>query len=89
MAKDLTKLFNKFAGKEISVQEIEADFFDVDPNDKTVQAMENLAKANGLTLRVIFPGSRVTKDMRMDRVNVHVEKEVDGKYRIGNRFKIG
>jgi len=83
MAQDLTKLFNKFAGKEIPVS------FASNRRDPTLEEMENLAKANGLILRVWFPDTLGTMDLRNDRINAYVNKEADGKYRVGNNFKIG
>ncbi len=80
MRKNVSELFNKFAGKE------------VDPSkgklDPVVQGMTNVAKANGLTLRVWYPGSLGTMDYRTDRVNAHVVKS-GSKFIVQNSFMIG
>ena len=92
MAQDLTKLFNKFAGKEVSANEAKHGRFSyvlADPTDQTIQAMESLAKANGLTLRLWFPGTMGTMDFNGHRINAHVTKEADGKYRVSSNFSIG
>ena len=40
-------------------------------------------------LRVWWDGIMGTMDFRTNRVNAHIEKEADGKYRVSNRFNIG
>jgi hypothetical protein len=82
--KDITSLFNKFAGKELK-----------DPNrlttdiDNTFHEMQQIASNHGYKLRVFFPGDRGTTDARPDRVNVYVENNAEGRLIIQNRFKIG
>jgi len=78
----LISLFNKFAGKEVLSPIMSMP-------DPTIEEMEKLAKANGLTLCVWFPGIMGTMDLRNDRINAYVKKEADGKYRVSNEFKIG
>src|SRR3954471_13961511 len=98
--KSITEIFNQFAGKEIQVVETTQNFViggknypvtDVTPasNEPTLQAMKNAAAQNGLKLRVWFPGTVGTMDFRTDRVNAHVNKGADGKYRVQNNFNIG
>ena len=82
--KDLTRLFNQFAGKALK-----------DPKrltkdaDMTIVQMQKVAKDNGLRLRVWFPESMGTMDFRTDRVNAHVVKAKDGTYRVTKKFNIG
>lgn len=97
---NLAKLFNKFAGKEIAVTETkrtiviggethtvdEARFADQNP---TLEAMKKTAENHGLKLRISLPNSFGTCDFRTDRVNAHVEKGADGKWRVGKKFHIG
>lgn len=94
---DVSAMFNKFAGREVPMKE-EPYVYDgqtytrvklADPNDPTLQEMRDAAKANGLKMRVWWPGVAGTCDFRMDRVNAHIEKEADGKYRVSKRFNIG
>jgi hypothetical protein len=75
MEKDITSLFNKFAGKELR----HPNTYDIDP---VQEEMAKIAKDNGLRLRVWFPGSIGTCDYDLSRVNVHVNRDPDGKYRI-------
>ncbi len=101
MTQDITKIFNKFAGKEVQVKETS---WTVDAgggkteilkanmlveNEPTIQAMQKLADDKGLTLRILWPNSGMTDDVQTNRINVHVVKEQDGKYRIGKKFTVG
>ncbi|MBU6476123.1 MAG: hypothetical protein KGL10_06205 [Alphaproteobacteria bacterium] len=90
----ITALFNKFAGREIQVVENArtmniggqtCTFDEVSPvnGEPTLKEMEKTANDNGLRLRVWFPGTVGTMDLRMDRVNVRVSKAPDGKWRVG------
>lgn len=80
MDKKIAQLFNKFAGREIPIT-----------NDipSVIREMEKTARDNGLELRVWYPGSDGTADYRTDRVNAHIEKGTDGKWRVSNKFDIG
>ncbi len=93
MEKDISKIFNKFAGREIEVIEKPGvPFKTVRPkhkNDPVMEEMEKVAKANGLVLRFTFGIEAVTMDYRHNRVNVSVQEDEDGKYRIPNEFDIG
>jgi len=100
MSQNLSGIFNSFAGKEISVVERvsyykydghEIPLTSVSPveNEPTLKALKTEAAKAGLSLRVWFPGTVGTMDYRTDRLNVHVSKEADGKYRIQNNFNIG
>ena len=86
---DMSKLFNKFAGCEVPLNEKEEVLKTnignlrhikvtlTDPSDPTVREMEKLAQDNGLELRLIYPGSGATDDRRLDRVNASLEKAPD------------
>ena len=102
MAKDTTEIFNKFAGREVPMVETHKTFNSfgetyardvvqlANQNDPTLQEMLKVAKDNGLSLRFSWPTHRMgTDDVRFDRVNVHIGKEADGKYRICKKFKVG
>jgi hypothetical protein len=100
MAQDLTKLFNQFAGKEIPMTEktrsygpgirgIYREINLADPKDPVIEGMKQVAKANGLKLRVLWEGVMGTMDYNPNRVTAHIEKEADGKYRISSDFRIG
>jgi len=98
----ISKAFNKFAGREVEcVEETKTHHFkslgDItltevrlkDPNDAVLQELRDEAAAMGLKLRVWLPGTMGTMDYRTDRLNVHVGKEADGKYRISPNIGIG
>jgi hypothetical protein len=97
MAQDLTKLFNKFAGKEVPMTEqcvrtktggyTQVDL--ADKNDPTLQAMEKLAKDNGLKLRLLWPSMAGMMDFNPNRITAYIGKEADGKYRVSGEFIIG
>lgn len=96
----LTKQFNKFAGKEVMVTETPwkrrifgEDFEGVNPkideNDPVIADLTTAAKKAGLSVRIWLPGTMGTMDYDTTRLNVHVAKEDDGKYRIQRDFKLG
>lgn len=95
--RDVSDIFNKFAGREVPMKEepfvIRGKTYTqirlADDNDPTVQEMRETAKKSGLKLRLWWPGIAGTMDFRMDRVNAHIEKAPDGKWRVGNRFNLG
>jgi hypothetical protein len=99
--KKLAALFNQFAGREIAVVESkhkmkigdkEYDIENVDlanKKDATVAEIEKVAAANGLHVRLWLPTWFGTCDWDDRRVNVHVEKEADGKYRVQKHFDLG
>ena len=100
--RDLGHIFNKFAGREVPMVEEKKvhhspytgdhEYTQIklaDPNDPTVQEMRDEAKKHGLKLRLWWDGIAGTMDFRTDRVNAHIEKEADGKYRVSKRFNIG
>lgn len=96
----LTQLFNKFNDREIPVTETEkslkiggktykfteAEF--TDPNHQVLQEIRQTAQDIGLKLRIFLPDTRGTFDYREDRMNVHINKDPDGKYRVKG-FNIG
>jgi hypothetical protein len=91
---DLSDQFQRFAGKEVEVTETThqtkcetiTSTHLVEPSP----IIEELKQAvGGLELRLWLPGQMGTMDFRMDRLNVHVNKDADGKYRIGPDFRLG
>jgi hypothetical protein len=95
--RDVSDIFNKFAGREV---EMEArvvkvagyTFTEWEPKnnpDPIISEMEKTADLNGLSLRVWWPGIGGTCDYRTDRVNAHIEREDDGKWRVQPRFDLG
>lgn len=100
---DLSALFSRFAGREVPMKEepfeIElkslgmthkgVNISPADENDPVLKEMHEEAKKNGLSLRVWWKGVVGTMDYRTDRVNAHIEKGDDGKWRVSPRFNIG
>lgn len=98
---DISRIFNKFAGQEIAVTETSRTITIggksqtrtgarlADPENSVIAEIREAAAEAGLRVRLWLPGSVGTRDFRPDRVNVHVEKEADGKYRVAGRFNIG
>jgi hypothetical protein len=102
MKPKITDVFNKFAGREVAVIEtpykqhlkhagitVEGISTEFAPNEPTIAEMEKAAKDNGFTLRLWLPDGAGTCDYRTDRINAHVEKGADGKYRVSKNFDIG
>src|SRR4051812_40315344 len=99
--KSLTDIFNQFAGKEVPMAETsrtlniggkDYTFNEIAPanaNDPTLEAMKKAANDKGLRLRVWWPGIMGTMDYDTRRVNAHIEKAQDGKWRVSNRFNLG
>ena len=99
---DVSQQFNQFAGREVAVTEKDMTAFykklgfdyagveaHLDENDPVVAELEAAVQKAGLQLRLWLPGMMGTMDYRLDRVNVHVAKEDDGKYRIQPGMNIG
>ena len=60
-----------------------------DKDDATLAEMKQVAEQNGLILRLWWEGIMGTMDYRTDRINAHIEKGNDGKWRIADKFDIG
>ncbi|TAL38956.1 MAG: hypothetical protein EPN97_03190 [Alphaproteobacteria bacterium] len=101
MRRDVSGIFNKFAGREVPMHE-ETKTMRIgcvikkltavslaDPADPTLKEMSDEARKNGLQLRVLWPGKGYTDDYVRTRVNAHIEKGTDGKYRVSRKFDIG
>jgi len=83
MASEITRQFNRFAGKEVYISRNNWVV------DETLEEIKKVAKDNGLILRLHTPGAVITDDHCPDRINVYIEKGTDGKTRIGKHFDLG
>jgi hypothetical protein len=89
---DISRLFNKFSGREVPMLEVKhvvslgkpfaTDVKLADPQHPVIKEMRNVARENGLSLTLSWPGVPLPKDYKADRVNVHIEKASDGKWRV-------
>lgn len=97
---DMSKHFNKFAGREVSVTENPQELTiggktykflspQIAAKDPATAELRAEAKKMGLSLREWLPESAGTCDFDTSRLNIDIEKHEDGKYRIGNRFMLG
>lgn len=97
---DLSKKFAKFAGREVNAVEKNFDYKIGDTtypmtevhlakDDPAVAELNAAVKKANLSLRLWLPGMMGTMDYRLNRLNAHVEKAADGKYRIGSSFTLG
>lgn len=94
---DVSRIFNKFAGREVPLEEKVVRVagytfteYDLKNNpDPVIEEMEQTAAKNGLSLRVWWPGVGGTCDYDTTRVNAHIEKSPDGKWRVSPNFGLG
>lgn len=93
---DLKKTFAKYAGREVDATETVhqtkwGDFTSVHLNqaDPVLTSLFQEAAQAGLEVRLWTPGTAGTCDHVVTRLNVYVEKEPDGKYRITDNFHLG
>lgn len=94
---DVSSIFNRFAGRSIDVIEKQVTWkgaprtvATVNLADPLVKEITDFAKAAGYDrVRLLTPDTIVTRDVRMDRVNMRAEKGADGKWRVGAGFKVG
>lgn len=99
---DLTKQFNTFVGREVAVTEKSMKEFykklgfdydgieaHLDENDPVIKELSDAVAKAGLSLRIWLPDTMGTMDMRPNRLNVHIRKEDDGKYRIQPGMGLG
>jgi hypothetical protein len=99
---EVSKQFNKFAGKEVAVIEkpwkieatkrfpaMEGVTVECDGSDAVIVDLVAEAAKAGFNLRIWTPGVMGTCDWQPSRLNVHIEKEDDGKYRIQPNMSMG
>ncbi len=97
---DLSKKFARFAGREVNAREKTRNVkigdtvypiteVSLDEKDPAVAALATAVRKAGLELRLWIPGMAGTCDYRLNRLNAHVEKADDGKFRIGSSFTLG
>lgn len=90
----LDLVFNAYAGREVAAcvnpdPRTGAAPFKLDPQDPALAELRAAVASIGYHLRVLTPASVVTRDYRIDRVNIRVELDDTGTARIANSFTIG
>lgn len=81
---DIQRIFAKFAGQKVTVQDAVPD-----GADPVLKEMSTEAERHGLRLRMIWPGSPPSQEWITNRVNVHLEQGTDGAWRVSPRIGIG
>jgi hypothetical protein len=74
----------KIGGKEHTYNNIGLQ----DENHPVLVDLRKTAKECGMTVRVWWPGMIATMELDRDRLNVHIEKSADGKWRIAERMNL-
>lgn len=97
----LSSIFGQFVGKPITIkyqstiinagsQQMREKFLTLaDNNDPLLRAMEQVARSNGLSLRLLLPDQMSSAEFNPSRVNVPVEEVKKGVFRIGSDFTLG
>jgi hypothetical protein len=73
-----------FAGQQVQIEEVSF----ADPKHPVLEDLRKTAKECGLNLRVWYPGMVATMELDTNRLNVHIEKHSDGKWRIAERMNL-
>lgn len=100
MQKDISHIFGRFVGREVPMTETKTRVrvggkpYDLDacrpvsPDDPVLRELKAEADRFGLSLRIWLPGMVATMEINPDRLNVHIVKSTDGKWRIGDNISI-
>jgi hypothetical protein len=78
------KKTHTFLGKEHTYENISL----ADENHPVLVDLRKTAKECGMKVRVWWPGMIATMELDRDRLNVHLEKSADGKWRIAERMHL-
>lgn len=96
MKENISKIFNKFAGREVQVAEYAVRTkngcrmqYSFANNDPVIEEIRQEASAHGYVLRPQLPGTTIAKNIMHNRLNIYAEKSTDGKWRVSNKFVIG
>ena len=89
----LKAIFDRFAGREVEVVTNtplpgRGASVKLNPQDEAVTELRKAVEDAGYSLRVWLPNTIGTMDYRTNRVNVSVNPDMKGVYRIGS-FRIG
>ena len=87
--KETTQLFNKYAGKEVSIMPEGCFGLKLDPADPVLNEMQKTADDNGVLLRFVWMFATADDGKNGNRVNAHIDRDQDGTWRIQPGFTIG
>jgi hypothetical protein len=99
MQPDIARIFGKYAGREVPMKEETRRYTvagkscvqkELSPpaGDSVLEELRDDADRLGLSLRVWYPGMAGTMELNPRRLNVHIEKAEDGKWRIAGNISI-
>jgi hypothetical protein len=71
----VTEITEKYKGKQYKRLEVAGD-------DTGLIGIKTEAATDGFHLRIWLPGTIGTMDLRGDRINVHVDEQEDGTYKV-------
>lgn len=94
---DLKAIFGRFAGREVPLEEKIIDIggggyprlsFKHDP-DPTLETLKEEAAKHGLDVRVWIPGTMGTTEVDRNRLNIYIDKDKYGAWKIQPDFHLG
>jgi hypothetical protein len=99
MQPEISPIFNRFVGREVELQEtihqmtiggkaFEIPEYKLVENQPVIEELRGVTELYGLQLRLWLPDTVGTMEVNTNRVNMHVDKSGDGKYRISDRISI-
>lgn len=90
MSQKLTDIFNKYVGREILVEKLpnSNDWGSPQPNQQVLEDIGTVAHHLGYDVRIKLPHLYYDTANRTDRINVNVDQDKQGTWRIKG-FSIG
>jgi hypothetical protein len=100
MQQDISHIFGRFAGREVPMTETKnrvkvgrksyvlTECRPTSPDDPVLADLQQEADRFGLSLRIWLPGTVATMEINPNRLNVYIQKNPDGKWRIGDDISI-
>lgn len=92
----LLEKFNKYAGREVYVHEKQKFFMNhgfterkLFMRDPAIKEMTKEAKAEGLEVKFWMPDEKNLLKASNKRLNVHIERDEDKKWRIQSNMRLG
>lgn len=73
-----------FAGQQVQIEDVRL----ADTNHPVLQDLRKTAKECGMDVRIWHPGMIATMEFNANRLNIHIEKSSDGKWRIAEHMNM-